>query len=178
MRCFVAIPLPKRVKRELIDLQQPIKKLRWQKMDQFHLTLKFLGDVSGDNIEALQTELSNIKRPAFSLSLEGFGYFPKGKNPRVLWAGIEENSALKTLRDKVEKKCVSAGFEAEERPFKPHITLGRMKGASKSEVMEFINQHKQFEISDIPIDKFVLYQSKLHPEGAEYIELKTFRLNK
>lgn len=177
MRCFVAVPLPAFARQQLVDLQEPIRGLRWQKLEQLHLTLKFLGDVSGDKIQSLQTELSKIQLPAFSLSLQGLGYFPKGKNPRVLWAGIAQNESLNRLRGEVEQICISQGFEAEKRSFKPHITLGRVKNASQNEVMRWINQHKEFEITGVSVDEFVLYESKLHPQGAEHIRLETYRLN-
>ncbi|HET6527662.1 MAG TPA: RNA 2',3'-cyclic phosphodiesterase, partial [Balneolaceae bacterium] len=118
----MAIPLPAFAKQQLVDLQEPIRGLRWQKPEQFHLTLKFLGDVSGDKIPAFQAAFSKIQLPAFSLSLQGLGYFPKGKKPRILWAGIEQNESLSRLRDEVEQICISQGFEAEKHPFKPHIT--------------------------------------------------------
>jgi 2'-5' RNA ligase len=178
MRCFVAIPFPKAIKKQLGELQEPIIGLRWQKLEQVHLTLKFLGDVSGDKVQALQKQFSKIKMPSFSLSLQGLGYFPKGKNPRVLWVGIEEHESLIWLRDKVEQICISEGFEAEKRPFKPHITLGRMKGTSQGDVEKFINQHKKFKVQNVLVDEFVLYESKLHPQGAKHIRLMAFRLKK
>ncbi|HEX6981836.1 MAG TPA: RNA 2',3'-cyclic phosphodiesterase [Balneolaceae bacterium] len=176
MRCFVAVPFLETVKQQLGVLQEPVKGLRWQKINQLHITLKFLGDVSEDKVKALQTEFSKIKMPAFSLSLQGLGYFPKGKRPRVLWAGVEENQSLRKLRDKVEGICVSAGFKAGARPFMPHITLARVKGASGDEVESLITRNQQLKIHDIPVDEFVLYESKLHSMGAEHIRLKSFGL--
>lgn len=176
MRLFVAIPLPEFVKKNLGDLQQPIEGVRWQQQSQLHITLKFLGDTDRDRIQDLQTHLSKIDRPSFSITISGFGYFPEGKQPRVLWAGIEKNKPLTKLYREVEQHCTALGFEEDARSFKPHITIARTDGVPKRDVMSFINQHKQFRISDVPVDEFVLYESKLDPDGAKHSRLKTFEL--
>lgn len=176
MRLFIAIPLAEQVRNQLAQLQQPINGVRWQKEEQIHLTLKFLGDTSGEQFQALLPQLEGVEATAFTIHLQGFGYFPKGKHPRVLWAGVEPSEPLLELQKEIEEACSKVGFEPEQRPFKPHITLGRVKGGSKSDVMSFINQHKQFKNSDVPVDNFVLYESKLHPEGAKHHRRKVFQL--
>lgn len=178
MRCFIAIPLPKSVKQQLGNLQESIENLRWQNINQLHITLKFLGEVSDDKVQDLQAELRKVELSAFSISLKELGYFPKGKKPRVLWAGIEESKPLVKLKKKIEAICAVLNFEADNRPFKPHITLARMKGTSENDVMAFIKQHKQFDIQDVPVEEFVLYESRLHSDGAEHIQLKTFQLER
>lgn len=176
MRLFVAIPVPESVKKRLGDLQQPIEGVRWQQQGQLHITLKFLGDTDRDRAQDLQAHLDEIDCSVFSMTLNGFGYFPKGKHPRVLWAGIEKNKSLKTLYNEVERQCTALGFEKESRSFKPHITLARTDGVPKRNIMSFINQHKQFRISDVAVEEFVLYESKLNPDGAKHSRVKTFEL--
>src|SRR5699024_4270767 len=116
-------------------------------------------------------------QPAFTLSLKGVSYFPERGQPRVLWAGIEESIFLRSLRDKVEKVCVSQGFEAGNKSFKPHITLARGEDIPKNDILQFIKQHRSFGMRNIPIGQYVLYESKLHARGAEHIVLKTFPLD-
>jgi len=176
MRLFIAIPLPKSVKRCLSELEQPIEGVRWQKGGQYHLTLKFLGNTDEGKVELLQQKLSEIDFSAFSISINRFGYFPQGRHPKVLWVGIKESKKVVDLYDCIEDKCVSIGFEADNHSFQPHITLARTKGARKRDVLSFINEHKQFCIPNIAVNDFVLYESRLHPNGAKHIRLKTFPL--
>lgn len=175
MRLFIAIPMPEWVKEQLLE-RQSIEGVKWQRPDQIHLTLKFLGNTDIDLIGDLKKNLGKIELPEFSLAINGFGYFPKGKQPRVLWAGIESHKLLEKLHQEVEEICNKLGFESEARKFKPHITVGRVKQATKRTVDQFLNRHDQFRISDVPVTEFVLYESKLNPEGAKYLRLKTFQL--
>lgn len=176
MRLFIALPLPQPVKRKLVDLQKPIKGVRWQSSDQIHLTLKFIGDSDQELFEKLNNVLGEIKHPSFLIDINGMGYFPENEYPRILWAGVKENKRLKQLYDKVEKSCVSLGIKSENRSFKPHITLGRLKGASKGDVLTFLEKHEKVKITDIPVNEFVLYESKPDPDGVRYSRRKTFQL--
>ncbi len=175
MRLFIAIPLSQQVKKRLLDCQT-IDGIKWQRPDQIHLTLKFLGDTDENLIGDLKEGLGKIDLPEFSLAINGFGYFPKGKQPRILWAGISSNSMLEKLHQEVEEICIKLGFESEQRKFKPHITVGRIKKATKRAVVKFVNQHNKFHISDVSIKEFVLYESKLNPKGARHLRLETFQL--
>lgn len=176
MRLFIALPIPEPVKRQLLELQQPIQGVRWQQENQLHLTLKFLGDTEPVRAREVKAGLGDIELPSFTMRLKGFGYFPKGRHPKVLWAGISKNKELVRLQQAVEERCTELGFEAEDRSFKPHITLARLNGVKKRDVLSFVNQHKQFQIPDVPVDEFVLYESKLDPDGAKHTRLKTFPL--
>lgn len=176
MRLFIAIPLPENVKQKLVDLQQPIDGVRWQNSTQIHLTLKFLGDCITERVKELRQYLGNVSYSSFRMTMNGLGYFPENRQPTVIWAGVEESDPLMNLQKIIEEKCTELGFEPESRPFKPHVTLGRVKDASKSDVLSLINKHKQFSIDDMLVTEFVLYQSKLHPDGARYHRLHTFEL--
>jgi 2'-5' RNA ligase len=178
MRLFIALPIPESVKQQIAELHQPIEGVRWQKQSQIHLTLKFLGNTDEEHARELQRNLDEIEQQAFQLDINGFGYFPEGKQPKVLWSGITPNTLLVDLRNTIEDVCTSLGFEVESRPFKPHITLGRVKEASKREIMSFINQHKHFRIPEIPVTEFVLYESELHSDGAVHSRVNTYRLGK
>lgn len=176
MRLFVAIPMPESVKNNLAELRRPIDGVRWQQKDKLHLTLKFLGDTNPDRLPNLKIALDRIETSSFSITLQGLGYFPKGNYPRVLWAGIKKNQSLQELYRSIEQKCTDLGFEAEQRSFKPHITIARIEGGSKSDIMSFINQNKEFNLQEVPVEEFVLYESKLNPDGAEHHRIKTFPL--
>ncbi|NGP88346.1 RNA 2',3'-cyclic phosphodiesterase [Fodinibius halophilus] len=176
MRLFIAIPIPETVKQRLAELQQSMEGVRWQSKEQIHLTLKFLGETEPDRVEQLKERLSEVRHPVFSLIIKGLGFFSRGSKPRVLWAGIVNNDRLDGLHNKIEKICTSMGFKAEVRPFKPHITLARLKGISKRKVTSFIDQHKQFQLPKVQIHEFALYESKLDSEGAVHHRLKTIKL--
>lgn len=176
MRLFIAIPMPEAVRECLADLQQDIEGVRWEQSEKFHITLKFLGDTKADGAQKLQSALHTIEIPSFSITLSGLGYFPRGKQPRVLWAGVKKNDPLQKLHSKIEDKCTNLGFEPDSRSFKPHITIGRVKGASKDEIISFIEEYKQFEIQEVRVDEFVLFESKLHPDGAKHLRKETFNL--
>ncbi|MDZ7658404.1 RNA 2',3'-cyclic phosphodiesterase [Fodinibius sp.] len=177
MRLFIAIPLPKGVKQQLLDLQQPIEGIRWQSQEQMHLTLKFVGEVDKTTVSELREELDNIVHSDFSMTISGIGYFPEGKQPKVVWAGIKENANLQELHKKVENRCEKMGIAPENRPYKPHVTIGRTKNAYKRSVTSFINQHKKFGIQNIQVNEFVLFESELHPDGARHHPLQTYLLN-
>lgn len=176
MRLFIAIQLPSEVKEELHGLMQNVSGIHWQNYKQLHITLKFLGDTESQQLDKLTEKLSSIKHSPFKFTCKDFGYFPEGKQPRVLWMGVVNEAPLINLQNAIEKGCARVGFEPDSRSFKPHITLGKIKGASKREVMSFINQHKRKRIEDIPVEEFVLYESKLSPNGATHKPLTRFSL--
>lgn len=176
MRLFIAVPIPKKVKQELLALRSPVEGMRWQDPEQMHLTLKFLGEKNKSFTKKLQKRLATIAHPSFTLSIDGIGSFPEGKSPKVVWAGISKNELLVQLQKKVEVCCQEMGIAPEKRAYKPHITLTRVKGSAKQEVESFINQNKEFNMADIPVNEFVLYESKLDAEGAQHHRLQTFHL--
>lgn len=176
MRLFLAIPMPDSVTERLIDLQHPIEGVRWEQSEKFHITLKFLGDTKADGAQKLQSALNTIEIPSFSIALSGLGYFPRGRQPRVLWAGVKKNDPLQKLHSEIENKCTDLGFDPENRSFKPHITIGRVKGASKDEITAFLKEHDQFQIHEVQVDEFVLFESKLFPDGAKHLRKETFNL--
>ncbi len=177
MRLFIAIPLPDYVKSALSELQQPIDGVHWTDAGRYHLTLRFIGEVDQGVFEKVRQQLSSIALPPFEMDIKGFGYFPEQKRPRVLWAGIDEEPSLMELQRKAEEACRQAGVEPESRDFVPHITLAKIKGGRKRDVMSFINQHKTFRIESIPVTEFVLYESRLHKDGAVHTPLERYSLH-
>jgi 2'-5' RNA ligase len=176
MRLFIALPLPAGVKEKLLNLRQPVKGMRWQCKDQLHLTLKFVGEVDETTTDELRKKLGKIVHPKLSLTIAGMGYFPESKHPKVVWVGIDENASLKELHKKIEDQCQIFGIPPESRSFKPHVTISRTKNTPKRAVTSFINKHKKFTVRDISIQEFVLYESKLHPDGARHQRVATYIL--
>ena len=177
MRLFIAIDIPEHARQQLEALQDSSLGVRWTSPGTMHLTLRFIGDVNETSTKKqLEEALEKVKAPAFDMTIKGLGYFPPRRQPKIIWAGIKENSALMELQEAVEQACRTVGFEPETRQYTPHITLGRVNGISKREVNAFFNQHKKLRIPDIPVNDFILYESKLSSDGAEHTPLEHFRL--
>ncbi len=177
MRLFIAIDIPDWSKQQLEQLQDPNLGVRWTTPDTMHLTLRFIGNVEEPGKQQeLVDQLSSIQMPAFEMTIKDLGYFPPRKHPNIIWAGIEDNSRLTELQQKIEQACRTADFEPDRRSYIPHITIGRVKSASKKEVNSFINQHKRVRIEEIPVSEFILFESKLDSDGARHFPLERFGL--
>lgn len=183
MRTFIAIPLPEECRSLLREMQQSLRGFRaevgWVGIPSIHLTLKFLGEVDPAIIPQLAESLraASESDQSFELQLRGLGCFPNMRNPRVIWCGIDGNTeALSTLQRKVETACGSFGFLPEERAFKPHLTLGRVKGKRNLQpLVDCIKIGSGLERS-FRADHFNIYKSTLTPQGAVYTVLDTVTL--
>ncbi|MBM4254933.1 MAG: RNA 2',3'-cyclic phosphodiesterase [Deltaproteobacteria bacterium] len=143
-----------------------------------HLTLKFLGDISREQVEAilaaLRTALS--EQPTLHVHAQGLGAFPNLKRPKVLWAGLR-GEGLVILQEKVESALVPLDFPREDRGFTPHLTLGRVRSLRGWEqVFAVVRQHEHAQFGDSAIDRVTVYQSTLRPDGAVYSPLGTVPL--
>jgi len=133
MRTFVAIFPPPEVREALFRAAQNLptsRNFRLVGQEKIHLTLKFLGDVAEDELDKVKQALQPIRErhDPFEVSTSNFGAFPSEKKARILWAGVEEGSErLRTVARHVENLLEPAGFEQENRPYKPHLTLGRAR---------------------------------------------------
>jgi 2'-5' RNA ligase len=183
MRTFIAIPLPKECRSMLQQMQRELQRFQaevgWVAIPSIHITLKFLGDVETETIprltESLQAASGNEQ--SFELQLRGLGCFPNTRNPRVIWCGIDGNTdALLQLQQNVEAACNSLGFPSEARAFKPHLTLGRVKGKRNLQPLaECIKMGSDLERC-FKADHINIYKSALKPQGAVYSVLDTVAL--
>jgi 2'-5' RNA ligase len=152
---------------------------RWPSIGSIHLTLKFLGDVEPKIIPQITELLSDLSvgdRP-FELRLSGFGAFPSIRNPRIVWCGIKGDEArLESLQNGVESVCSRLYFPREERPFHPHLTLGRIR--SRRNLHRLVDCIKMgFELEHaFKVDRFHIFRSTLKPRGAVYDVLETIWL--
>ena len=183
MRTFMAIPLPLEARALLSEFQDNLRSsradVRWTAVSSIHLTLKFLGEIDPANLPNLTRLLRERTAPVptFSLGIRGLGAFPDLRNPRVIWCGLEgQIPRLAELQSSVEKACTEAGFAPEDRPFHPHLTLGRIRGKSNLRTLtDYIKIGSTlthaFEVRD-----YHVYQSTLRPQGAVYTILETIGL--
>ncbi len=154
------------------------RSIRWVRPEGIHLTLKFLGETRPDQVEAVKVALDRAAsevRP-FAFTVGGMGCFPNTRRPRVIWVGLYEPSGtLSRLRDAVESHVAPLGFPTEKRPFRPHLTLGRVQRyASKSEVREVGEVVAASEIGNLDemrVERVSYIKSDLRPGGAVYTTL-------
>ena len=131
MRLFVALNLPKKERDRIYRASKVLREcelpVRWVDPEQFHVTLKFLGEVSEDRMGGITEALDHVATTsgALDLEVEGFGAFPTIRRPQVIWVGVEPSPALRCLKQDVEWALMACGFERETRAFHPHLTLGR-----------------------------------------------------
>lgn len=175
MRAFIAIDLDPGLKTTVQELIRKLEAtradIRWTKPGGYHLTLKFLGhidDAMTDRVKAILRGVTS-RHKAFPLRLEGTGAFPGERSPRVLWVGISTGPELAALQDDLESELGPEGFPREERAFKPHLTLGRVKGRDRiDKAMAELAMHEQDSFGGMTARKVALFESRLRPDGAEY----------
>lgn len=188
-RTFIAIELDKELQENLARLQGRLRQqvapgsVRWVRPEGIHLTLKFLGDTSEEQIEQVKEVLARAAGEVapFEFTVGGLGSFPNTRRPRVVWVGVHEpTGALRRLRDAVEKYVAPLGFPTEKRRFSPHLTLGRVhRRASKSEVRELgeiVAASAIGDIDEMEIGEVCYIKSDLRPSGAVYTTLSRARL--
>jgi 2'-5' RNA ligase len=179
VRLFVAVNLPAEERRRAWAAAAPLRArhwpVRWVAEDALHLTLRFLGEVEPERVEAIQEALRGAVRAArpFTVSLGGLGAFPSLGKPRVVWVGIEHHPALELLANDVELALMGLAFEPELRPFNPHLTIGRAeKSARPASFKDFAGLAAEFAYSGTTtVETVDLMQSTLGPQGASYTVL-------
>lgn len=185
MRCFVAIRFPDEINRELARHVQYLAgtdaAVRWVKQENLHVTLKFLGEVQDDEVQDVHQALSKVSCPPLSLSFQGLGCFPppgRGRT-RVVWAGLEGDvDTLANLAKDIEEQVAPLGYPPEQRAFRAHLTIGRVKGPHKLDALRLALERRSQQVSTTPveIDTFALYQSELGGSGPEYYKISSYEL--
>jgi len=188
IRTFIAVDLPPTVLDALgqistqLQSKLPDTPVRWVDYEKMHLTLKFLGDVSPENIGMVERILKSeaAKRPVMEIGIGGIGAFPKPRHPRVIWIGVEAPSDLFDLRRGIEDGVARLGYNYDKYEFTPHLTLGRIsRKASASDVRTVGNVLHDCQVGFIGvarIDAVHLYRSDLHSDGAKYTRLFSAKL--
>lgn len=168
MRLFVAIALPEEHRRRLGALANGLPGAKWVSPENLHLTLRFLGELDGQQGGDIDMALEAIRSPAFDLTLEGVSHFGEGRKLRSLWAGVAANDALVRLHDKIEQTVIRAGLPPEGRKFKPHVTLARFKSNPGAKLHDYMAEHSLFRAPPFRVEHFTLFSSFLSAGGAIY----------
>lgn len=188
LRSFIAIKIPEEIQsalaRSTASLQKKLPKplVRWVAPQNVHLTLKFLGDVSSANIdilaESLKVEAGNHE--IFSMAAGGLGAFPNAHRARVIWIGLEGSTSLKTLMRGVETVAERLGYLVEERPFSPHLTIGRVgQNISTLDLQRISTALGEMNVGSlglVRVDAIHIFKSDLLPTGSVYTDLYSLPL--
>ena len=169
MRLFAGIDLPWSVREQLDALSGAgIPGARWIPDENYHLTLRFIGEVPGYVAEEIDHALAAIRTRPFTLTLAGAGTFTKAGRGVALWIGAERNPHLNHLRGKIETALQRCGLDAERRRFQPHVTLARLDNPVESKLVSFLQMHNLFRAGPIEVDHFTLFSSLLGKEQSIY----------
>jgi len=183
IRTFICIELPSNLKTQLEKVTEELKKqskakISWVKASNLHLTLRFLGDITKDQVSTIKScvEQASQNINNFAITASGLGTFPNSKRPRVFWVGINDTSKnLLSLQRRVEQELVKAGFEASDHPFSPHLTLGRVKEGNAQELAEKLSIIK-FEPLNFDVSELIVMRSDLRAGGSIYTKLEIVKL--
>lgn len=189
IRAFVAIELTPEIQQRLDEVTSTYKRqldgvpVRWVPSRNIHLTLKFLGDVSVGHLQVLTDMLRKevAGHKPFEVSVGGAGAFPNNRRPRVIWVGVEAPSELGLIQSGVEAAMARLGYPREERPFSPHLTIGRVSRNANYEDTHLIS--KALESSRVGflgatcVQEVCLFRSELQPSGAMYTRICAVPLN-
>ena len=183
IRSFLAIELPKPILKKIEEVQADLRAahadVRWVSPEKIHLTLKFFGSIEESRIDSIFKSIEESVRSTspFSLEVRGVGAFPSMKSPRVIWLGLENGQSLTSLQKQIETQLEKIGFQSEDRPFHPHLTLGRTKSSrGKNELVGRMEKHREEEFGDLQVERVILFKSDLKPSGPIYTALGDLKL--
>lgn len=184
IRSFIAFELPAAVISLLDHMQQELKSLRlkarWVRPENIHLTLKFLGNINPADIENIGGAMADAAAECtpFAMTVDGIGFFPGIKRPRIIWVGLGGATAvLLELQHNLEDRLATVGFAKENRSFKAHLTLGRIRQAVDPNTLgRAIEDYSDFGRQQFIADRIILFKSDLKPSGAVYSKLKQVEL--
>ena len=175
IRAFIAIEISPEAKKTLAELMRELIKsdadVKWVKPENIHLTLKFLGNITEEQQIKIQEILDkNLKDfNSFKIKLDGIGAFPKIEYPRVIWAGTSGEEIMKQIAKLIDEKVNKLGFPLEERSFKAHLTLGRVRsGKNKEKLAAAIKKLGNLNGPEFLVNNISLFQSTLTPTGSIY----------
>lgn len=180
LRTFIAVNIGPQVRDRAVALQEKLAQagaaVKWVEPDNLHVTLLFLGEVADRDVPAVcRVVLDRCKeQPAFTMSVEAAGCFPNPRRPRVLWVGVGEGTPeLIALHDALEPPLLDLGcYRREQRPYTPHVTLGRVKSDRPTESLaEALVKRAQWKCGTVPVDEVLVMSSELTRDGPEYTVL-------
>ena len=198
MRIFIGIDLDPevraRIERFLEGVEGFAPDARWMRPESLHITLKFIGEQTPEQVEAITERLRRVETSGFEIRAGGYGFFPTAKAPRVFWIGIHAGPQLGDLAECIDVAVAELGIPREDRPYSPHLTLarasaGRSSGSPKGRKADGPNatfsalEKRLAAMGELDFGKttareFILYHSQLSPKGSKYTKLQRFPLRR
>lgn len=175
LRLFLAVPIAEPIADRLLTLEADVPGASWRAAEQYHLTLRFIGDVDEATARDLDTELGRIIAAPFEIALSGVGSFG-GREPSALWAGVSAPSDLARLVRACETAIRNSGLPPESRKYKPHVTLAYLNGTLDVEVAHFLSDAAEFRTGSFVVDHFCMYASRATRAGSHYTEEAVYPL--
>ena len=174
MRLFAALPIAEPARAEIARLLARLRELAWPLRlvhdHGLHLTMKFFGEVAPTRLEVIE-EAVRAAVPgtgALPLQLAGVGAFPSDRHPRIVWVGLDGPTGLELLQDRLERRTEAIGFPPEGRPFRPHVTLARVREGQRLPPGAIESLEGRYEQVPFLASELVLYESVLGREGPRY----------
>jgi 2'-5' RNA ligase len=168
MRLFVGLNLPWALRQRLSMLASGLAGARWVPPENYHITLRFIGETPSHRAEDIDSALACLRARGFALTLAGIGTFQRGGRTTALWAGVERSPPLELLQAKVETALQRAGLEPERRRFVPHVCLARLDNVPEAKLAAFVQAHNLFRAEPVTVDHFTLFSSRLGKEQSVY----------
>ena len=182
VRAFLAIDLDDDLKPKINKIIKEFKqidtKIKYVELANLHLTLKFFGDIDTNGLNLLENAITNVLTDfePFNIKIKGCGAFPNNNHIKVIWVGIDEDTIIKQLHDKLDNEFARIGIDKDKK-FSTHLTIGRMKSAkNKNKVKSVIEEFSDVEIGEMEVTKISLKKSTLTPQGPIYEDLIVFEL--
>jgi 2'-5' RNA ligase len=183
IRTFIAIPLSDTIRRTIAQVQrelaEPLPDIRWVRPETIHLTLAFLGDISQESLDKIGNSMLSIGRSfaPFEVRIGDLGAFPSRSRPRVIWIGVERCAPLMELQAALAGTLADLGLPGEDRPYTPHLTLGRSRRLDPA-AGRILETRADLPIGSLPVDRMVLFESRLQAGGAVHLPRQTIVLDK
>ena len=182
LRVFIAIEIPLPIRQAISAQTESLRGalgplVRWVPVENMHLTLKFIGDISPANVEMLEQTLTaeTTGNAPFAMQIGGLGSFPTPRRARIIWIGIQAPAALASLQHGIESAAARLGYEPETRPFSPHLTIGRVRqpvrASDQQQVRAALERTQVGDLGAAEISAVHLFKSDLQPTGSVYTRL-------
>lgn len=166
-RLFTALEIPADIAAELHGLHQPLPGARWIEPENYHVTLRFVGDIDRMQAREFAANLAEVSVDAFELTVSGLGAFG-GNDPHAVWAGFAPSPALDALQRVHDKAARAAGLAPDKRPFKPHITLARLRNANVEAVARYLTRFGGYRSEPFFVGEALLMSSRPSVGGGPY----------
>ena len=176
-RIFCALDIPDEVRQRIREhvnrliRTNPEVRASWTNPDNIHLTIKFLGNIAVARVPTISEAAAGATNQlsSFTLQISSCGVFPSPSHAKVLWIGVNDSSGmLSELRQRLELECEKRGFPIEERAFKPHLTLARLRGGNNTRALVDAHLAADFPAQTVTVNELIVFRSELSSHGAKY----------